>query len=331
MKTKIVLKGLSSGRVQLTPEILAVLEQQRDFALSAVSDRGDAASMVKPAAQPDAHAGQSGVKRMIFASPLPGRWIRCLGLLAVCACLSQPLLVRAAGTESTFDEANRVFAEGRMSAAARGFESVIARDGYSAPALFNLANAQLRDGQIGPAILNYERAQWLAPRDPDIAANLDFARRKAGLPVPAESKFHALLSGLSLGSWSGMLAVSLLALAMVPVLRRLFPAYRLAVASAAVGTAVLAVLATVGTVGRMPDMHRGVIVSKEAPARLSPVTVVPAEFVLRAGETVTLKRAHGQFVLVATSQGREGWVSRDLVEPVVVGGVAQRATRASGT
>ena len=146
MKTKITLEGRSSGRVQRTPEIPDLLAARREFEPAA------AIGETKP-------APRGRVQRMIFASPLPGRWIRCLGLLAVCASLSQSQLARAAGTESAFDEANRAFAEGRMSAAARGFQSVIARDGYSAPALFNLANAQLRDGQIGPAILNYQRAQ----------------------------------------------------------------------------------------------------------------------------------------------------------------------------
>src|SRR5262249_5325247 len=122
-----------------------------------------------------AGAGCRRCDRLIFASPVAGRWIRYSGLLMVCACLTLPLLARAAGPDSTFDEANRAFAEGKVSAAAGGFQSVIASQGFSAPYLFNLANAQLRDGQVGPAILNYERARSLAPNDPDIAANLECA------------------------------------------------------------------------------------------------------------------------------------------------------------
>src|SRR5262249_48343930 len=41
---------------------------------------------------------------------------------------------------------------------------------------YNLGNALFKGGKIGLAILNYRRAEFLAPRDPDIAANLAFAR-----------------------------------------------------------------------------------------------------------------------------------------------------------
>ena len=54
--------------------------------------------------------------------------------------------------------------------------------GYSAPALYNLANAYARAGKPGLAVLNYERAKLLEPNDPDIDANLRHVREAAGLP-----------------------------------------------------------------------------------------------------------------------------------------------------
>src|SRR4029077_19623718 len=46
----------------------------------------------------------------------------------------------------------------------------------SGPVYFNLGNAYFRAGNPGRAILNYERARRLMPRDPDLHANLGFAR-----------------------------------------------------------------------------------------------------------------------------------------------------------
>jgi len=46
---------------------------------------------------------------------------------------------------------------------------------------YNLGNACFRQGKLGFAILNYEQARRLAPRDPDILANLRFAEQRLGV------------------------------------------------------------------------------------------------------------------------------------------------------
>lgn len=256
-------------------------------------------------------------QRMIFAAPLPGRWIRCSGMLMVCASLMLPLVSRAAGTDSTLDQANRAFAGGDMSAAARGYLSVIHERGYSAPVLFNLANAQFRDGKTGPAILNYERAKWLAPNDPDIAANLDFARRKAGLPAVTHSKMESVFGTLSLNAWSAIAAAAVLMLAAIPLLKRLLPAHRLALNTGAVAGGLAFLVALAGVSTHWSRLDRAIITAAETPARVSPVTVIQPLFTLHAGETVTLKRIHGAFALVINGHGHEGWVSREALAQII--------------
>ena len=87
---------------------------------------------------------------MVFVSPLPGRWIRMCGMALSCVALWLAPYCRTRGQESDFDAANRSSAQGKWAEAARGYENVIARHGYSAPALFNLANAQVARRQTGP-------------------------------------------------------------------------------------------------------------------------------------------------------------------------------------
>src|ERR1700688_1343375 len=58
-----------------------------------------------------------------------------------------------------------------------------APEGYSAPALYNLANSFARAGKPGLAVLNYERARLLDPKDLDIEANLRHVREASGQPA----------------------------------------------------------------------------------------------------------------------------------------------------
>jgi tetratricopeptide (TPR) repeat protein len=64
----------------------------------------------------------------------------------------------------------------------------------SAPVYYNLGNAYFKSGRIGKAIINYRRARFLAPRDPDINHNLDFARNyrvdKTRSPRPSSSLYY---------------------------------------------------------------------------------------------------------------------------------------------
>ena len=79
--------------------------------------------------------------------------------------------------------------------------------GYSAPALYNLANAYARAGKPGLAVLNYERARLLEPNDSDIDANLRRVREMSGLPPEARNGFERI-SGLAsplLLPWLGVL------------------------------------------------------------------------------------------------------------------------------
>jgi tetratricopeptide (TPR) repeat protein len=229
--------------------------------------------------------------------------------------LAQPVSARA--QEADFDAANRAAAEGKWAEAARGYENVIARHGCSAPVFFNLANAQVAEGKIGPAILNYERALWLAPNDPDIAANLALARRKAGVEPESYSRLSAIAHSMTWIGWSVIATAMLWLLAAALPLKRMLPGARPALNAVAVLSALVLLAAITAMTLRWRDLGRAIVTAPETPARVSPVSIVPPSFTLHAGEPVSIKSAHGAFLLVANGQGREGWVSRETVTPVV--------------
>lgn len=250
-------------------------------------------------------------------SPLPGRWIRWTECAAGIALLLAASLAHAACNPAALETANNDFAQGKYSAAAQGCECVIAQNGYSASVLFNLANAQQRAGRLGPAILNYERAALLNPDDRDIAANLNFARKQAGLDQAPQTLVQQASKMLTMNTWFGLAAISLFLLAVTLPLKQLRPQARWAINFGGL-LAALALLSAVGALGlRGTDLCRAVVTVPEAVAGVSPVTMAQPIFRLRAGEDVTVQKTHETFAVIRNSVGQVGWVKSDEITPVI--------------
>ena len=208
-----------------------------------------------------------------------------------------------------------VTAHAAVGAQPRG--SSIATGGYSAAGLFNRANACAREGKSGLAILNYERALLLAPNDADIAANLHFVRAKAGLPDAPENWFTRSLryARPNTLAWLGSLGLALAGMSLLLV--RLYPQRRLALRSLTFAGVLLVATAIGSAITMWPRVNEAVIISREAPARIAPVSAAEAAFKLHEGETVTMRAEHQDFALVQTSAGRSGWVARADLARVV--------------
>ena len=201
-----------------------------------------------------------------------------------------------------------VTAHAAVGAQPRG--SSIATGGYSAAGLFNRANACAREGKSGLAILNYERALLLAPNEADIAANLHFVRAKAGLPDAPENWFTRSLryARPNTLAWLGSLGLALAGMSLLLV--RLYPQRRLALRSLTFAGVLLVATAIGSAITMWPRVNEAVVISREAPARIAPVSAAEAAFKLHEGETVTMRAEHQDFALVQTSAGRSGWVAR---------------------
>ena len=72
-----------------------------------------------------------------------------------------------------FKAANQLYDAGKFTEAAAAYEKI---EPKTAHVYYNLGNAWFRQNKLGLAVLNYARARQLAPRDPDILANLKFAQ-----------------------------------------------------------------------------------------------------------------------------------------------------------
>ena len=114
------------------------------------------------------------------------------------------MTLRAEPVPDAFTQANKLYEEGKYTQAAAAYEK-ITRAGAVSPALyFNLGNACLKAGQIGRAVCAYRQAETLAPRDPDIRANLQIARNQAGDNNPAlpGNRWTRWIGRLTLNEWT---------------------------------------------------------------------------------------------------------------------------------
>lgn len=194
----------------------------------------------------------------------------------------------------------------------------------SAPLWYNLGNAELRGGRLGHAIAAYLEAHAKNPRDADITANLDFARKSVKDDIPPQSPspvlttlffWHYLLSRAELGS----LAVALNALLWLLLSLRLWRRESdwLRWTSYALGAVLLAIGLSFSL--RMLAPRRVAVVTPaeiEVYSGTSRETVV--RFVLHAGTEVAWETAQPGWLRVRLPDGKQGWVAADDVTALVL-------------
>jgi hypothetical protein len=188
---------------------------------------------------------------------------------------------------------------------------------FSADGLYNLANSYARAGKPGLAVLNYERAWLLAPNDEDINANLEYVRASAHVPAEPRARFarFAQVASPALAAWLGVLGVVLVGMGMLA--RKIAPRFRwLGFGGVFLGITLVS-LTISNAVMLWPRLHEAVVLINQTPARVSPVPMGDAAFVLGEAETVTMTAEHEDFVLVRTRGGRSGWVARASLGAVV--------------
>jgi tetratricopeptide (TPR) repeat protein len=101
-----------------------------------------------------------------------------------------------------FDSANRLYDEGKYTAAASSYEKLV-EAGVMSPALyFQFGKFVFKSGQIGRAIAAYRKAEQMSPRDPDVQGNLQFARNQVQGPTMRPTRAQKALGKLSMNEWT---------------------------------------------------------------------------------------------------------------------------------
>ena len=226
-------------------------------------------------------------------------------------------LVPTAWASSDLDAANRSFARGQYSDAARQYQKIIDAKGYSAPLLFDLGNAYLRDGKPAQATLAYERARLLAPRDSAIAANLAEARKATGV-VETRGVTGHVSHVLTTNEWTWLASAAFWMLAASVGASRLSSRRRAWLVRAAVAASLLTFV-SIGSLVVSRGDQRAAVVLRAAPMLLSPFDGAQSSFSIRAGSDVLLGPSHGAYVLAHLPNGRSGWIEQSTVATLVSG------------
>jgi uncharacterized protein YgiM (DUF1202 family) len=222
--------------------------------------------------------------------------------------------VRAAAPETRFEEANGLFERGDFPAAATAYQQVLA-DGQGSVALFfNLGNALFKAGEFGQAIYFYRQAERSSPRDPDVRANLQFARKEiAGAFAPAKSGWKRFFQVLSESEWAWLAALFGTVWFVLLALREVLPQLRVQLQVPARIAAIVAIVFGICcglSHNAWSVVNEAVIVAEKVNARYGPLADSKAAFILKDGEEVSLTGEKGDWIRVNDSTGRSGWVQR---------------------
>ncbi len=217
-----------------------------------------------------------------------------------------------------FKAANQLYDSGKFAEAAAAYEKI---EPKTAHVYYNLGNAWFRQNKLGLAILNYARARQLAPRDPDILANLKFAQQRLGVedvntPPHATQRFlWSIIESRTSNEWSTAELVGLWLLALAIGARVYFPRLRSGILIVAVAGFVGFGFATFALSYQVIADHTAppAVVTVETEARFAPVPDSTVHFRLAEGTQVSIREDRGQWLFVERADGQQGWVKSEAV------------------
>ena len=226
--------------------------------------------------------------------------------------------------QTTFDEANAAYAEGRYDEAAALYQSMIDEQ-PDAVLYYNLGNARFKQGELAQAILNYERALRLKPNYKDAQYNLAFAQSRITDNIVEQDFFlsswaRTVRNCLSESTWL-ILSISLFILALAGLLLFLLgrePWLR----KTAFHTAWITLLFSLITGLNAWSLHQrdslrneAIITQGVVNAKSSPDRSGTDLFTLHEGTKVTIRETLGEWSNVRVGQN-EGWIRSTNLERI---------------
>lgn len=227
---------------------------------------------------------------------------------------------RADEFSNAFEQANRLYEQGKYAEAAAGYDKLVQSGKVSAALYFNLGNALFKAGQTGRAILNYRLAERHAPRDPDLRANLQFARNHVNAGGPPDSTtWRRWLDNLALDEWGALFGAGVWIWGGLLTLGQCRPAWRAALRGYVLAAGLLSVLLALCLgleIRGQLTTRSAVVIADEAVARYGPLDESQSAFVLRDGAEVIILDVKGGWLQVGDARNRTGWMKQEQVARV---------------
>jgi len=224
---------------------------------------------------------------------------------------------QAQTADQTFEAANKLYEEGKFTEAATQYSSLLNSQRISPELWFNQGNAYFKAGQVGRAIACYRAAARLAPRDPDVRANLRFARDQVRAPKWQPSRWSETLGHLSLNEWSMLTLVPVWSFFLLLGAGELRRALRAAIRPWLYLTGAIAVLSATGLAAVWFSVYAPRVVSvvvKEATIRHGPLDESQSAFTVQDGAELIVTDAKGDWLQVSTDEQHSGWINKKQVE-----------------
>ena len=218
---------------------------------------------------------------------------------------------------SAFDAANRLYDQGKYAEAGAAFEKLIQSKAASPAVYYNLGNAFYKSGQMGRAIAAYRIAERVTPRDPDLRANLRFARNQVQGPTVTGTAWQNWLRKLTVNEWTSVASVALwlflLLLAFLQWRPALSRSFRGGMVVLGLGTLFFGGCAAAAIY--QDNSSAAVVVERDAVVHASPFEGSPNAFTLHDGAEVRIldqrKDQKEEWFKVSTDPRRIGWLRRD--------------------
>ncbi|MBD3402503.1 tetratricopeptide repeat protein [candidate division GN15 bacterium] len=246
-------------------------------------------------------------------------------LLLVPVVISFGVEADAQTRREAFDQANRLFQDGRYDSAIVLYERILADRVESASLYFNLGNAYFKQGDIGRAVLNYLRAERLDPRDDDISANLEFARgytrvQMEGVKLnPISGVIESIIDPVRLNTLAWISSLLFIAFFVLLSLRYGLDFRDAWLRRSAVLILVLLIAASLLTTYKYRHDYltrRAVLTCDQCPVYIGPSEDLDVELQGAPGLVVEIVDQSGDWYNVLFENKRRGWIRSDLVAEV---------------
>jgi tetratricopeptide (TPR) repeat protein len=223
----------------------------------------------------------------------------------------------AADTAPRFDQANKFYEQGKYADALSAYDKLLEAGNLTEALYFNRGNALFKLGQLGRAIASYRQAEQLVPRDPDLRANLQFARTQArGGSAYHASRWHRWLGTLTLNEWTLLTATAFWLLFLLLALSQWRPALKQGLRNVIILTGIAFVFLGI-CLGAALDKNyftgSAIVITGEAEVRYGPFDESQPAYKVRDGIELTLLDHKDGWYQVADQAQRIGWLRQDQV------------------
>jgi tetratricopeptide (TPR) repeat protein len=246
---------------------------------------------------------------------------RIILLTAVTLAIVTAVFVTASPVDE-FTLGNQYYEQKNYDSAVTVYQQLVRQGLESAPLYFNLGNACFRSGDLGHAMLYYLRAQRLDPNDPDITANVEFARKFTSVQMegvqlnPVSSLFESIVMPYHLSALA-WLSSAFFILLFAFLIARFGYGVRNALVKTGTWLSLLLLLSAslLTTVKYRHDylIQRAVVIAEESVVHTGPSELSEKELDAAPGLVVEILTESGNFYNVLFENKRRGWILKDLV------------------